>query len=87
MDDAAGAPIGKRRLRLKTDSGAMAINAITTTVHQHGSPAKIQSWGLREQRRPQVEVIQAAANGNVAVAVSREKLTNFLRPQVFDTFV
>lgn len=68
MGDAPSVATGERRWRLKTDNVAIAFDASTGTVHQHGSPARIQSWALGARRRLRAEGAQAAANDIVVVS-------------------
>ncbi|GAB2738987.1 hypothetical protein GCM10027019_18650 [Melaminivora jejuensis] len=42
---------GERRFRLKTDTVAIAFDRHTGEMHQHGSPARIQSWAAHARRR------------------------------------
>ncbi|MGN1056864.1 MAG: hypothetical protein ACI4QS_09155 [Comamonas sp.] len=51
MREAPSAVTGERRFKLKTDVLAIAFDNHTGEVHQHGSPARIQSWASHTRRR------------------------------------
>lgn len=51
LRDAPSAVTGERRYRLQTDSVAVAFNRTTGVVHEHGAPARIQSWAAHMRRR------------------------------------
>lgn len=51
MSDEPSAVTGQRRFRLKTELLAIAFNLCTGELHQHGSPARIQSWATNQRRR------------------------------------
>ncbi len=59
---------GERRFRLKTDDVAIAFDASTGLVHQHGTPTRIQSWALGQRRRLRAAGDQDAANDIVVVS-------------------
>ena len=42
---------GEHRLRLKTDTVAIAFDASTGMLHEHGSPLRIHSWATTARRR------------------------------------
>ena len=42
---------GEHRLRLKTDTVALAFDRSTGILHEHGSPTRIQNWALGARRR------------------------------------
>ena len=42
---------GEHRLRLKTESVAIAFDRSTGTLHEHGSPPRIHSWASNTRRR------------------------------------
>jgi hypothetical protein len=42
---------GEHRLRLKTDNVALAFNAVTGELHEHGSPTRIHLWASGTRRR------------------------------------
>ena len=68
MGDAPSVATGERRWRLKTDNVAIAFDVSTGTLHQHGSPARIQSWALGARRRLRADGAQEAANDIVVVS-------------------
>ncbi len=51
MRDTPSAVTGERRFKLKTDLLAIAFDAYTGELHQHGAPARIQSWAATKRRR------------------------------------
>jgi hypothetical protein len=59
---------GQRRLRLRTDDVAIAFDARTGEVHEHGSPMRIQSWALNTRRRLRSSGDAAQANDIVVVS-------------------
>jgi hypothetical protein len=59
---------GERRFRLKTDDIALAFDQRTGTLHQHGSPTRIQSWAAHARRRLRAAGAQEAANDIVVVS-------------------
>lgn len=68
MDTPASAATGERRLRLKTDYVAIAFDINTGVLHEHGSPARIQSWALTTRRRLRAKGALASANDIVVVS-------------------
>ena len=42
---------GEHRLRLKTETVALAFDRSTGTLHEHGSPTRIHSWASNTRRR------------------------------------
>jgi hypothetical protein len=42
---------GEHRLRLKTDTVAIAFDRSTGVLHEHGSPLRIHSWATNTRRR------------------------------------
>jgi hypothetical protein len=42
---------GEHRLRLKTDTVAIAFDRSTGALHEHGSPPRIHSWASNTRRR------------------------------------
>ena len=68
MRDAPSAVTGERRFKLKTDTVAIAFDAYTGEVHQHGSPTRIQSWANNTRRRLRAAGNQAVANDLVVVS-------------------
>lgn len=51
MRDKPSAVTGERRFRLKTEMLAIAFNAHTGELHEHGTPTRIQSWANNTRRR------------------------------------
>lgn len=51
MRDTPSAVTGERRFKLKTDLLAIAFDLCTGELHQHGTPARIQSWATNQRRR------------------------------------
>ena len=51
LSTAASKVTGEHRLRLKTDTGALAFDRSTGTLHEHGSPLRIHSWATNTRRR------------------------------------
>ncbi|HQQ71219.1 MAG TPA: hypothetical protein PLL92_13020 [Alicycliphilus sp.] len=68
MREAPSTVTGERRCKLKTDSVAIAFDQHTGQVHQHGSPARIQSWALHQRRRLRAAGALAEANDIVVVS-------------------
>ncbi|MGP1630500.1 MAG: hypothetical protein ACTS5V_11220 [Giesbergeria sp.] len=68
MRDAPSAITGERRFKLKTDTVAIAFDAHTGEVHQHGSPTRIQSWANHTRRRLRAAGAQDMANDIVVVS-------------------
>lgn len=68
MRDTPSAATGERRFKLKTDTVAIAFDAHTGEVHQHGSPSRIQSWAAHTRRRLRAAGAQAVANDLVVVS-------------------
>jgi len=52
---------GEHRLRLLTDTVAIAFDRSTGALHEHGSPVRIQSWATNARRR-----LRAAGNWDSA---------------------
>jgi hypothetical protein len=42
---------GEHRLRLKTDTVAIAFDRSTGALHEHGTPLRIHSWATNTRRR------------------------------------
>jgi hypothetical protein len=59
---------GEHKLKLKTDTVAIAFDAHTGEVHQHGSPKRIQSWANNTRRRLRAAGAQDMANDIVVVS-------------------
>ena len=74
MRDQPSAVTGERRFKLKTDTVAIAFDAHTGEVHQHGSPTRIQSWANNTRRR-----LRAAA-ACVPPVPSRKPMTSWSCP-------
>lgn len=68
MRDTPSAVTGERRFKLRTDTVAIAFDAYTGEVHQHGSPTRIQSWAAHTRRRLRAAGAQAVANDLVVVS-------------------
>ena len=68
MRDAPSSVTGERRCKLKTDSVAIAFDQHTGQVHQHGSPARIQSWAMHQRRRLRAAGALDQANDIVVVS-------------------
>jgi hypothetical protein len=59
---------GEHKLKLKTDTVAIAFDASTGHLHQHGSPTRIQSWANTARRRLRAAGAQDSANDIVVVS-------------------
>ncbi len=68
MRDTPSAATGERRFKLRTDTVAIAFDAYTGEVHQHGSPTRIQSWAAHTRRRLRAAGAQGVANDLVVVS-------------------
>ncbi|ADV01640.1 hypothetical protein HF896_19640 [Alicycliphilus denitrificans] len=68
MRETPSAVTGERRFKLKTDSVAIAFDRHTGEMHQHGSPARIQSWATHQRRRLRAAGALDEANGIVVVS-------------------
>ena len=68
MRDAPSSVTGERRCKLKTDSVAIAFDQHTGQVHQHGSPARSQSWAMHQRRRLRAAGALDQANDIVVVS-------------------
>jgi hypothetical protein len=55
---------GEHRLRLMTDTVAIAFDRSTGTLREHGSPRRIESWATTQRRR-----LRAAGNWNEAADI------------------
>lgn len=51
LSTAASKVTGEHRLRLKTETVAIAFDRSTGTLHEHGSPPRIHSWASNTRRR------------------------------------
>src|SRR5690606_13202094 len=68
LREAPSAVTGERRFKLKTDTVAIAFDRHTGRVHQHGSPARIQSWAAHTRRRLRAAGLLEDANDLVVVS-------------------
>ena len=59
---------GEHKLRLKTENVAIAFDASTGHLHQHGNPTRIQSWANGARRRLRAAGAQDIANDIVVVS-------------------
>ena len=59
---------GEHRLRLKTDTVALAFDASTGMLHEHGSPTRIHSWATSARRRLRAAGALDSANDIVVVS-------------------
>ncbi len=59
---------GEHRLRLKTDTVAIAFEASTGALREHGSPLRIHSWANNTRRRLRASGALASANDLVVVS-------------------
>ncbi|WP_296445790.1 hypothetical protein [Rhodoferax sp. UBA5149] len=68
MSTPANTVTGERRLRLKTDTVALAFDASTGVLHEHGSPWRIHSWATTARRRLRAAGALDSANDIVVVS-------------------
>lgn len=68
MRETPSAVTGERRFKLKTDTVAIAFDQHTGQMHQHGSPARIQSWAMHQRRRLRAAGALDEANDIVVVS-------------------
>ncbi len=59
---------GQHRLRLKTDNVAIAFDARTGALREHGSPLRIHSWANNTRRRLRTSGALEHANNIVVVS-------------------
>lgn len=59
---------GEHRLRLKTDTVAIAFDRRTGALHEHGSPLRIHSWASNTRRRLQAAGAWDSAEDLVVVS-------------------
>ncbi|GAB4212089.1 MAG: hypothetical protein Fur007_03710 [Rhodoferax sp.] len=59
---------GEHRLRLKTDNVAIAFEASTGALREHGSPMRIHSWANNTRRRLRAKGALDRANDIVVVS-------------------
>lgn len=68
MSSPIGQGTGEHRLRLRTDTVAIAFDARTGQLHEHGSPTRIHSWATGARRRLRAVGAIDSANDIVVVA-------------------
>jgi len=68
MSTPASTVTGERRLRLKTDTVAIAFDASTGVLHEHGNPSRIHSWAMTARRRLRAAGSLDSANDIVVVS-------------------
>jgi len=68
MRETPSAFTGERRFKLKTDTVAIAFDAYTGEVQQHGNPTRIHSWAIMTRRRLRAAGAQAQANDIVVIS-------------------
>ncbi|WP_114972308.1 hypothetical protein [Rhodoferax ferrireducens] len=68
MSTPASAVTGEHRLRLTTDNVAIAFDASTGALHEHGSPFRINSWATTARRRLRAAGALDRANDIVVVS-------------------
>ena len=59
---------GEHKLRLMTDTVAIAFDARTGKLHEHGHPSRIHSWASNTRRRLRAAGDHARANDIVVVS-------------------
>ena len=59
---------GEHRLKLRTDIVAIAFDASTGALHEHGNPARIHSWATTARRRLRAAGSLDSANDIVVVS-------------------
>ena len=59
---------GEHRLRLMTDTVAIAFDARTGELHEHGNPTRIHSWASNTRRRLRASGAIDSANDIVVVS-------------------
>ncbi len=59
---------GQHRLRLTTDTVAIAFDASTGVLHEHGTPVRIHSWATMTRRRLRAAGALDSANDIVVVS-------------------
>lgn len=59
---------GQHRLKLTTDTVAIAFDASTGVLHEHGNPARIHSWATTARRRLRAAGSLDSANDIVVVS-------------------
>ncbi len=68
LASAASKVTGEHRLRLKTDTVAIAFDRSTGALHEHGSPQRIHSWASNTRRRLRAAGSWARADDIVVVS-------------------
>lgn len=68
LSTAASKVTGEHRLRLRTDTVAIAFDRSTGTLHEHGSPQRIHSWASNTRRRLRAAGSWASAEDLVVVS-------------------
>ena len=68
MSTPASPVSGECRLRLMTDAVAIAFDARTGVLHEHGSPSRIHSWASTARRRLRAAGALDSANDIVVVS-------------------
>lgn len=68
MSTPASKVTGEHRLRLKTDTVAIAFDVRTGELHEHGTPTRIHSWATGARRRLRAAGAQDSANDIVVVS-------------------
>lgn len=68
MSTPASSVTGEHRLRLKTDTVALAFDVRTGELHEHGSPTRIHSWATTARRRLRAAGALDSANDIVVVS-------------------
>ena len=59
---------GEHRVRLRTDTVAIAFDASTGVLHEHGTPTRIHSWASTTRRRLRAAGALDSANDIVVVS-------------------
>jgi len=68
MSTPASRVTGEHRLRLKSDTVAIAFEASTGALREHGSPSRIHSWANNTRRRLRASGALDQANDLVVVS-------------------
>ena len=68
LGTAASLITGEHRLRLRTDTVAIAFYASTGKLHEHGNPTRIHSWASTARRRLRAAGALDSANDIVVVS-------------------
>lgn len=67
LSETPSAVTGQRRYKLQTSTVAVAFNCRTGKIHEHGAPARIQSWAAHTRRRLRAAGADEEANDLVVV--------------------